>query len=84
MVQVTKYFGRGSSFGGWGSHNIKIKYDSTTIKAPFYNADGIIKYNWSQILKTKRVSPYFEIWGSYAIFDQVGAGYSNLGPGIEN
>ena len=83
MVQVTKYFGRGSSFGGRGSHIIKIKYDSTTINAPFYNADGIIKYNWSQILKTKRVSPYFEIRRSYAIFDQVGAGYFNLGAGIE-
>ena len=83
MVQVTKYLGRGFSFGGRGSYNTITKYGATSANDPFYNADGIIKYNWSQILKTKRVSPYFEIGGGYAIFDKVGAGYFNLGAGIE-
>ena len=73
MVQATKYLGRGFLFGGKESYNTITKYGATIINAPFYHADGIIKYNWSQILKMKRVSPYFEIGVGYAIFDKVGA-----------
>ena len=47
MVQVTKYLGRGFSFGGIGSYNTITKYGATSANDPFYNADGIIKYNWS-------------------------------------
>ena len=72
MVQVTKFLGRGFSFGGRASYNTITKYGKRTASDPFYNADGIIKYNWNQLLKTELFAPYFELGGGYAIFDATG------------
>lgn len=83
MVQITKFLGKGFSFGGRASNNTITKYGKRKANDPFYNADGIIKYNWNQLLKTERFAPYFELGGGYAIFDATGAGYFNLGAGIE-
>jgi len=83
MLQVTKFLGKGFSFGGRASYNTITKYGNQSAEDPYYNADGIIKYNWNQLLKTDHFAPYFELGGGYAIFDAVGAGYFNLGAGIE-
>jgi len=83
MVQALNYLGRGFSFGGRASYNTITHYGARKASEPFYNADGVLKYNWNQLLKSERFAPYFEMGGGYAIFDAVGAGYFNLGIGIE-
>lgn len=83
LLQATNLVGKGFSFGGRASFNTITKYGAQSANDPYYNVDGIIKYNWNQFLQTEYFVPYFEMGGGYAIFDAVGAGYFNLGVGIE-
>lgn len=84
QIGITNYIGSGFSFGLRLSLNSISKYGNTSANNDFFGAaDAIVKYDLNALLKTERFSPFIETGGGYAFFDEVSAGYFNLGFGIE-
>ena len=83
VLGVKKYIDAGFSFGTRLSVNKITAYGDQIASDNYYNVDGVISYNLRNIIKSKSFMPFLEIGGGYAIFDEQGAGYFNLGAGIE-
>ena len=75
--------GSGFSFGTRFSLNKITSYGNQIASDNYYNIDGVISYNLRSIFKSDRLMPFLEIGGGYVIFNEQGAGYFNLGVGIE-
>ena len=84
FIGVKNHLGAGFSFGTRFSFN-KIKhYGKLTADDKYYNFDGMLTFNLGKLFKSERFKPFLEIGGGYyVIFDKTGAGYFNLGTGIE-
>ena len=80
---LTNHLGRGFSFGGRFSFNKITHYGNLPGDDNYYNLDVHLKYDLNKIFKGERFHPYMDIGGGYAIFDTTGAGYFNLGAGLE-
>lgn len=80
---LKKYIGAGFSFGTRFSLNTITQYGDTPASDNYYNIDGIVSYNLNKLFKGERLMPFLELGGGYAIFDEQGAGYFNLGAGLE-
>ncbi len=78
-----KYIGAGFSFGTRFSLNTINRYGDTSATDNYYNVDGIVSYNLNTLFKGERLMPFLELGGGYSIFDEQGAGYFNLGAGLE-
>jgi hypothetical protein len=83
VIGVKKYMGSGFSFGTRFSLNKITSYGNQIASDNYYNIDGVISYNLRSIFKSDRLMPFLEIGGGYVIFNEQGAGYFNLGVGIE-
>lgn len=83
VIGVKKYMGSGFSFGTRFSLNKITSYGNQIASDNYYNIDGVISYNLKSIFKSNRLMPFLEIGGGYVIFNEQGAGYFNLGVGIE-
>ena len=83
FLVVKKYLGAGFSFGTRFSLNTKNQYGDTSASDNYYNVDGIVSYNLNTLFKGERLMPFLELGGGYSIFDEQGAGYFNLGAGLE-
>ena len=84
QIGITNYIGSGFSFGLRFSHNTISKYgDLKADNDLFASGDAVIKYDINALLKTERFAPYLETGGGYVFFDEISAGYFNLGFGIE-
>ncbi|MDC3368702.1 OmpA family protein [Flavobacteriaceae bacterium] len=83
VIGVKKYMGSGFSFGTRFSLNKITSYGNQIAPDNYYNIDGVISYNLRSIFKSDRLMPFLEIGGGYVIFNEQGAGYFNLGVGIE-
>lgn len=81
-IGVKNYIGAGFSFGTRFSFNSIKQYGDTPASDNYYNVDGIVSYNLNNLFKGKTLMPFLEL-GGYSIFDEQGAGYFNLGAGIE-
>lgn len=82
-IGVKNYIGAGFSFGARFSFNSIKQYGDTPASDNYYNVDGIVSYNLNTLFKGKTLMPFLEVGGGYSIFDEQGAGYFNLGAGIE-
>jgi len=83
FVGIKNYIGAGFSLGTRFSFN-KIKhYGTLTGDDNYYNADATVTYYLGQVMGFQRLLPILEIGGGYAIFGETGAGYFNLGAGLE-
>lgn len=82
-IGVKNYIGAGFSFGTRFSFNSIKQYGDTPASDNYYNVDGIVSYNLNTLFKGKTLMPFLEVGGGYSIFDEQGAGYFNLGAGIE-
>lgn len=83
FVGIKNYIGAGFSLGTRFSFN-KIKhYGTLTGDDNYYNADATVTYHLGQVMGFQRLLPILEIGGGYAIFGETGAGYFNLGAGLE-
>jgi outer membrane protein OmpA-like peptidoglycan-associated protein len=82
-IGVKNYIGAGFSFGTRFSVNSIKKYGDTPASDNYYNIDGIVSYNLNTLFKGETLMPFLELGGGYSIFDSQGAGYFNLGAGIE-
>jgi len=80
---LTNYLGRGFSFGGRFSFNKITHYGNLAGDDNYYNLDVQLKYDLNKLIKIEKFHPFMDIGGGYAIFDTTGAGYFNLGAGIE-
>lgn len=84
FIGVKKYVDAGFSFGTRFSLNKINQYGDLPASDNYYNVDGIVSYNLGDVFKTQqRLKPFLEIGGGYAFFDETGAGYFNLGAGLE-
>ena len=83
VIGVKKYIDAGFSFGTRFSVNKITAYGDQIASDNYYNVDGVISYGLNSIFKSKSFIPFLEIGGGYAIFNKQGAGYFNLGAGIE-
>ena len=83
FLGVKKYVGSGFSFGTRFSFNTRNRYGDTSASDNYYNVDGIVSYNLNTLFKGERLMPFLELGGGYSIFDEQGAGYFNLGAGLE-
>ncbi|MGA0895950.1 MAG: OmpA family protein [Flavobacteriaceae bacterium] len=83
VIGVKKYMGAGFSFGTRFSFNSIKKYGALSASDTYYNIDGIVSYNLNSLFGGQTVKPFLELGGGYALFDQQGAGYFNLGAGLE-
>lgn len=97
-INVSKYVGDGFSFGVTGSINKISKYvnfDPTSPNADgrgmvvtdpgdlsFYGVDGIIKYSFQEMIKSKWFEPSAHIGGGYSFFGDASAGTFNGGLGL--
>ena len=97
-VNVSKYVGDGFSFGVTGSVNRITKYvnfDPTSPNADgrgmvvtnpgdlsYYGIDGIIKYSFQEMIKSKWLEPSAHIGGGYTFFGDASAGTVNGGLGL--
>lgn len=75
--------GAGFSFGTRFSLDTINQYGDTSASDNYYNVDGIVSYNLNTLFKGERLMPFLELGGGYSIFDEQGAGYFNLGAGLE-
>ena len=82
-IGVKNYIGAGFSFGTRFSFNSIKQYGDTPASDNYYNVDGIVSYNLNTLFKGKTLMPFLEMGVGYSIFDEQGAGYFNLGAGIE-
>jgi len=82
-IGVKNYIGAGFSFRTRFSFNSIKQYGDTPASDNYYNVDGIVSYNLNTLFKGKTLMPFLEVGGGYSIFDEQGAGYFNLGAGIE-
>jgi outer membrane protein OmpA-like peptidoglycan-associated protein len=83
FIGVKKYVDAGFSFGTRFSLNKINQYGDLPASDNYYNVDGIVSYNIGDVLKSQRLKPFLELGGGYAFFDKIGAGYFNLGAGLE-
>ncbi|MDA9263183.1 OmpA family protein [bacterium] len=82
-IGVKKYIDAGFSFGTRFSLNKITSYGEKIASDNYYNVDGVITYNLGKVFNSMSFMPFLEIGGGYVIFDEQGAGYFNLGAGIE-
>jgi len=82
-IGVKNYIGAGFSFRTRFSFNSIKQYGDTPASDNYYNVDGIVSYNLNTLFKGKTLMPFLEVGGGYSIFDEQGAGYFNLGAGVE-
>ena len=75
--------GEGFSFGTRFSLNTINQYGDTWASDNYYNVDGIVSYNLNTLFKGERLMPFLELGGGYSIIYEQGAGYFNLGAGLE-
>ena len=83
VIGVKKYMGAGFSFGTRFSFNSIKKYGALSASDNYYNIDGIVSYNLNSLFGGQTLKPFLELGGGYALFDEQGAGYFNLGAGLE-
>ena len=83
VIEVKKYMGAGFSFGTRFSFNSIKKYGALSASDNYYNIDGIVSYNLNSLFGGQTLKPFLELGGGYALFDEQGAGYFNLGAGLE-
>jgi len=82
-IGVKNYIGAGFSFRTRFSFNSIKQYGDTPASDNYYNVNGIVSYKLNTLFKGKTLMPFLEVGGGYSIFDEQGAGYFNLGAGIE-
>ncbi len=84
QIGIANYLGSGFSLGFIFSLNTISKYGNLTAENDsFFATDANIKYNLNTLFKTDRFAPFLESGGGYVFFDDVSAGYFNLGLGVE-
>ena len=84
QIGIANYLGSGFSLGFIFSLNTISQYGNLTAANDSYFAtDANLKYNLNTLFKTDRFAPFLETGGGYVFFDNVSAGYFNLGFGIE-
>ena len=83
VIGVKKYMSAGFSFGTRFSFNSIKKYGALSASDNYYNIDGIVSYNLNSLFGGQTLKPFLELGGGYALFDEQGAGYFNLGAGLE-
>jgi outer membrane protein OmpA-like peptidoglycan-associated protein len=84
QIGIANYLGSGFSLGFIFSLNTISKYGNLTAENDsFFATDANIKYNLNTLFKTNRFAPFLESGGGYVFFDDVSAGYFNLGSGVE-
>jgi outer membrane protein OmpA-like peptidoglycan-associated protein len=97
-INVSKYVGDGFSFGVTGSVNRITKYVNFDPTSPvadgrgmvvtnpgdlsYYGIDGIIKYSFQDMIKSKWLEPSAHIGGGYTFFGDASAGTVNGGLGL--
>jgi OOP family OmpA-OmpF porin len=84
QIGIANYLGSCFSLGFIFSLNTISKYGNLTAENDsFFATDANIKYNLNTLFKTDRFAPFLESGGGYVFFDDVSAGYFNLGLGVE-
>ncbi|WP_396196673.1 OmpA family protein [Flavobacterium sp.] len=97
-LSLTKYVGDGFSFGVTGSANKiskMVNFDPTSSNADprgmvvsnpgditFFGVDGIIRYSFQDMIKSKWLEPSAHIGGGYTFFGDASAGTVNGGVGV--
>jgi outer membrane protein OmpA-like peptidoglycan-associated protein len=97
-LSLTKYVGDGFSFGVTGSANKiskVVNFDPTSPNADprgmvvsnpgdvtFFGVDGIIRYSFQDMIKSKWLEPSAHIGGGYTFFGDASAGTVNGGVGV--
>lgn len=82
-VTVAKYLGDGFSFGVTGSFNKIEKFGELLVEDLSYSAvDGIIKYSFSELLKTEKFEPYLGVGGGYVFLEDFSNGTFNASLGL--
>jgi outer membrane protein OmpA-like peptidoglycan-associated protein len=92
-LNVSKYVGDNFSFGVTGSVNKISKFVNPRVgMGPYevtnpgdvfyYGIDGVVKYSFSNLIKSKRFEPTAHIGGGYTFIGDVSAGTINGGLGL--
>ena len=83
-ISVSKYLSDNFSLGLGGSINKidKIGDAGTTNDLSYYGLDGLVKYSFSDILKSKKFEPTLGVGGGYTWVDEIGAGTLNGALGL--
>jgi outer membrane protein OmpA-like peptidoglycan-associated protein len=83
-ITASRYFSNGFSAGVTGSINKIEKFgDEEVNDLSYYGLDGIINYNFAELLEWNVVQPYLGVGGGYTWVDKIGAGTLNGTFGID-
>ncbi len=82
-LTVSRYLSDNFSFGVAGSINRIDKFgDASVDDLTYYGLDGIIKYSFANVIKSKKLEPHLGIGGGYTWVDDIGRGTLNGSAGL--